>query len=134
MVQTLHNYRLICPGALLMRDGGVCEDCVGKAIPWPGVVRGCWRGRAQTAVVAAMLTFHRLLGTWSRQVDLYIALTEFARQKFIEGGLPADKIVVKPNFVHPDPVWASIEAILPFSWDGFRRKRALALCLQPGGD
>lgn len=104
VVQTLHNYRLICPGALLMRDGRVCEDCVGKAVPWPGVLHGCWRNsRAGTALVAAMLTFHRWLQTWEKQVDIYIALTEFARNKFIEGGLPAGKIVVKPNFVHPDP-------------------------------
>lgn len=50
-----------------------------------------------------MITTHRLLGTWTKAVDLYITLTEFARQKFIEGGLPGEKIVVKPNFVHPDP-------------------------------
>ncbi|HIQ01001.1 MAG TPA: glycosyltransferase family 1 protein, partial [Anaerolineales bacterium] len=103
VVQTLHNYRLICPGALLMRDGQVCEACLGKPVPWPGVVHGCWRGsRAQTAVVAGMLTVHRLMRTWTEQVDLYIALTEFARRKFIEGGLPAEKIVVKPNFVMSD--------------------------------
>lgn len=104
VVQTLHNYRLICPGALLMRDGRVCEDCIGKAVPWPGVLHGCWRGsRAQTAVVAGMLTVHRLLRTWTERVDVYIALTEFARRKFIEGGLPEEKILVKPNFVDPDP-------------------------------
>jgi glycosyltransferase involved in cell wall biosynthesis len=34
---------------------------------------------------------------------VFIALTEFARHKFIESGLPAEKIMVKPNFVHPDP-------------------------------
>jgi len=57
----------------------------------------------QTSVVAIMLTFHRMLKTWQRQVDIYIALTEFAKQKFIEGGIPAKKIFVKPNFVFPDP-------------------------------
>ncbi len=104
VVQTLHNYRLICPGALLMRDGRVCEDCMGKALPWPGVVHGCWReSRMGTAVVVAMLILHRLLKSWQKQVNVYIALTEFARRKFIEGGLPAEKIVVKPNFVAPDP-------------------------------
>ena len=50
-----------------------------------------------------MLTYHRARGTWSDQVDMYIALSEFAREKFIRGGLPADKIAVKPNFVYPDP-------------------------------
>ncbi len=104
VVQTLHNYRLICPGALLMRGGQVCEDCLGKALPWPGVVHGCWRhSRTQTAVVTALLTVHRMLKTWTEQVDVYIALTEFARRKFLEGGLPEEKIVRKPNFVYPDP-------------------------------
>ncbi len=102
-VLTLHNYRLLCANALLYRDGHVCENCLGH-LPWRGVVHGCYRGsRAASAVVASMLTVHRLLGTWTQKVDMYIALTEFARQKFIEGGLPADKIAVKPNFVHPDP-------------------------------
>jgi len=50
-----------------------------------------------------MLTVHRILKTWTKKIDLYIALTEFARQKYIKGGLPAEKIVVKPNFIYPDP-------------------------------
>jgi glycosyltransferase involved in cell wall biosynthesis len=50
-----------------------------------------------------MLTTHRALRTWTEVVDVYVALTEFARRKFIEGGLPAGKLVVKPNFVYPDP-------------------------------
>ena len=104
VVQTLHNYRLICPSALFFREGRVCEDCSGKAVPWPGVAHACYRGsRSSSAAVAAMLTAHRVLGTWSRAVDAYIGLTEFARQRFVRGGLPAEKIVVKPNFVHPDP-------------------------------
>jgi glycosyltransferase involved in cell wall biosynthesis len=104
VVQTLHNYRLLCPNALFFRDGGVCEDCVGKAVPWPGVLHKCYRGsRAASGVVAAMLTTHRVLRTWTEMVDVYIALTEFARRKFVEGGLPTEKMMVKPNFVYPDP-------------------------------
>ncbi len=104
VVQTLHNYRLLCPNALLFRDGRVCEDCLGKSVPYPGVVHACYRGsRAASGVVAAMLTAHRALGTWSEQIDLYIALTEFAKRKHVEGGLRADMITVKPNFVYPDP-------------------------------
>lgn len=103
VVQTLHNYRLICPNALCFRDGQPCEDCVGKFIPWPGVLHACYRqSRPASAAVATMLTVHRLLGTWANKVSVYIALTEFARQKFITGGLPAEKIVVKPNFA-PSP-------------------------------
>jgi glycosyltransferase involved in cell wall biosynthesis len=103
VVQTLHNYRLLCSAATFFRDGGVCEDCFGKTPPWPGVLHACYReSRAQTTVVAAMLTLHRWFKTWQEQVDIYVALTEFARRKFIEGGLPAEKILVKPNFVSPD--------------------------------
>ena len=104
VVQTLHNYRLLCPNALFFRDGGVCEDCMGKFVTWPGVVHKCYRGsRAASGLVTAMLTTHRALRTWTEVVDVYVALTEFARRKFIEGGLPAGKLIVKPNFVYPDP-------------------------------
>ena len=101
VVMTLHNYRLLCVNALLFRNGRVCEECLGR-LPWRGVLHGCWRGRPESAVVVAMLALHRAIGTWDI-VDRFIALTDFARRKFIEGGLPAEKIVVKPNFVHPDP-------------------------------
>ena len=104
VVQTLHNFRLLCPGGALFRSGYVCEDCLGKPIPWRSVTHKCYRGsRAASAAVAAMLTVHRALGTWRNEVDVYIALTEFARRKLVEGGLPGDKIAVKSNFAEPDP-------------------------------
>lgn len=99
-VQTLHNYRLVCPGALLLRDGAVCERCLGRAVAWPAVVHACYRGsRGASAAVAGMNAVHRALGTWSRKVDRYIALTPFAKSVFVKGGLPAARIAVKPNFV-----------------------------------
>lgn len=99
VVQTLHNFRLMCLSALYLRDAKVCEDCAGK-LPWRGVVHGCYRGsRPASAVLAGMLTLHRGLGTYQNKVARYIALNEFCRGKFIEGGLPSDRIVVKPNFV-----------------------------------
>jgi glycosyltransferase involved in cell wall biosynthesis len=104
VVQTLHNYRLVCPAATFLRDGRLCEDCLGRAIAWPAVAHGCYRGsRPASAAVAAMLGTHRLFRTWKTKVDAYIALSEFARKKHIAGGLPADRLVVKPNFIHPDP-------------------------------
>jgi glycosyltransferase involved in cell wall biosynthesis len=100
VIQTLHNYRLLCPNALFFRDGKVCEDCLGKAIPYPGVLHGCYRdSKVASGGVATMLSVHRILNTWVKKVDLYIVLTEFARQKFIAGGFPAEKIVIKPNFI-----------------------------------
>jgi glycosyltransferase involved in cell wall biosynthesis len=104
VVQTLHNYRLLCPAATFFRDGRPCERCQEKKVPWPGVRYACYRGsRAATGTVAAMVAIHRVLGTWTDMVDLYIALSHFAKDKFIAGGLPAAKIVVKPSFVYPDP-------------------------------
>lgn len=104
VVQTLHNYRLVCPNALLFRNGAPCRDCVGKAFALPGIVHGCYRGnRAATAVVATMTAVHRLLGTWAHRVALYIAPTHFARQVLLGAGLPPEKVVVKPHFVDPDP-------------------------------
>jgi glycosyltransferase involved in cell wall biosynthesis len=103
VVQTLHNYRLFCPGANFSRDGRTCEDCIGGSF-WKGVQHGCYRNsRVQTAPVALMLYVHHARKTWHRMVDCYIALTGFARNKFIQAGLPADKIVIKPNCVDPDP-------------------------------
>jgi glycosyltransferase involved in cell wall biosynthesis len=104
VIQTLRNYRLICPNGLFFRAGKVCEDCMGLAIPYPGVVHRCYRDNfVASSGVAAMVSVHRLLQTWQHQVTLFIALTNFARSKFIQAGFPADKIVVKPNFVAPDP-------------------------------
>lgn len=103
VVQTLHNYRLICPAAGLFRDGHVCEECIEHSL-WRGVRHGCYRGsRIATGTVALMLAVHRFRHTWDEKVQSYIALTEFARSKFVDGGLPAEKLFVKPNFVYPDP-------------------------------
>jgi glycosyltransferase involved in cell wall biosynthesis len=104
VIQTLHNYRLLCPSATFYRDGRPCEDCLRKTPPWPGVMHACYRSsRAQTAVVVAMLTAHRSRRTWSRDIDRFIAPTEFVRSKFLEGGVPPERIIVKPNFVDVAP-------------------------------
>jgi glycosyltransferase involved in cell wall biosynthesis len=103
VVQTLHNYRLLCAGAELYRDGKVCEECLDHSV-LRGVRYGCYQGsRLGTAVLTLMVTAHRRMRTWSNLVDCYVTLTEFSRRKMIAGGLPADRIRVKPNFVLPDP-------------------------------
>lgn len=104
VVQALRNYRLLCAGAYLMRDGRPCEECIGRAVPWPAVVHGCYRdSTAASAAVAAMQMLHRALGTWRRTVDAFFTLTEFARGKFVAGGFPAERVHVKHNCVQPDP-------------------------------
>jgi glycosyltransferase involved in cell wall biosynthesis len=99
VVQTLHNYRLVCPAGTLLRNGQPCELCVGT-VPWRAVQFSCYRGsRLQSLGLASVLTVHRGAGTWTHQVDAYIALTEFARRIFLRGGLPADRIFLRPNSV-----------------------------------
>jgi glycosyltransferase involved in cell wall biosynthesis len=104
VVQTLHNYRLMCPSAVCYRSGHVCTECVGRPIAWPAIRHACYRGsRAASAAVVTMLSVHRLAGTWQRRTSVYIALTAMARRMFIDAGLPAEKLVLKPHFVDPDP-------------------------------
>lgn len=104
VVHTLHNYRLLCANGILFRNGTVCEDCIGTTLRAPGVIHGCYRdSRAGSAVVTAGMLSHWAAGTWHKAVDTFVALTEFARSKLIEGGLPQQKIVVKPNFLEYDP-------------------------------
>jgi glycosyltransferase involved in cell wall biosynthesis len=103
VVQTLHNYRLLCPSGNLFRDGHVCEECVSHS-PLRSIVHGCYHdSRLASAAVAGMLTVHRLLNTWAEQVDLFLVCTEFARRKFIDKGFDEARIRVKPNFLAPDP-------------------------------
>lgn len=108
VVQTLHNYRLMCPSGTFSRNGRACEDCMNRPFPWPSVVHGCYRGSAVgSAVVGMMLAVNSAVGTWDRKVDAYIVLTEFMRQKFLKGGFAANKLHVKPNFLDPDPQMGS---------------------------
>ena len=97
VVLSLHNYRLLCPAGTFLRNGHVCEDCVSHSLA-RGVVHGCYRGsRVQTLTVATMLAIHRRLGTWTRCVDAFIALTSFMKEKMVAGGLPAERIHVRHN-------------------------------------
>ncbi len=103
VVAALRNFRLACLNGLLFRDGRVCEDCLGR---WPlwGVWYRCYRkSRAASAATAGMLLAHRTLGTWRRAVDVYVVPSAFAKRKLAEAGLDPSRLVVKPNFVHPDP-------------------------------
>lgn len=100
VIQTLHNYRVFCAQGMAFREGRTCESCLNKPFAWPGILHACYRGsRLATSGIVARNFLHHHLSTWHSQVDFYIALTEFSRQKFIQAGLPSRKIIVKPNFV-----------------------------------
>lgn len=100
VVQTVHNYRQVCSSGLYFRDGQICHDCRGRALGVPAIVHRCYRGsRAQSALMATTLAVHR--PTW-RSVDRFIALTSAVADHLRDYGIPADRIVVKPNAI-PDP-------------------------------
>jgi glycosyltransferase involved in cell wall biosynthesis/ubiquinone/menaquinone biosynthesis C-methylase UbiE len=103
VVQTLHNYRLLCPSGAFFRDGNICQECLSHGVS-RSVRYGCYRNsRPATVAVALMLAFHNRLKTWVEMVDKYIAPTDFVRQKYVEAGVPGGKITVKPHFVRLDP-------------------------------
>ncbi|WP_121971345.1 glycosyltransferase family 4 protein [Leptolyngbya sp. BC1307] len=104
VVQTLHNYRLLCPNALFFREGRVCEDCLGSRLKLPSIIHGCYRGdRIATSAVATMVGVHSLIGTWANAVDIFIAYSQFTIDKLVQGGIPSKKIEFKTNFLYPVP-------------------------------
>lgn len=102
VVQTLHNYRLVCANGIFLREGRPCEECAVRG-PWRAVRYGCWRGsRLATAVWAEATAAQRRWGSWLACVDRFVAPSAFAKRKLAAAGLPAERIAVKPNPV-PDP-------------------------------
>lgn len=103
VVQAIRNYRLFCPAGTLYRDGQICTDCVGKAVAYPAVLHGCYRGsRSGSAVLAGMNTYHRVQQTWTRRVDAFFTPSETARTACADANFPTEKMHVRSNFVYPD--------------------------------
>jgi len=103
VVMTVHNYRLICANALLLRNNRPCELCVPHRFPSYGVRFKCYRhSMAASAMVVAITGTHKVKGTWKNMVDRYIFLTDFAKSRFIGSSLKvgSEKMTVKPNFVN----------------------------------
>lgn len=100
VVLTLHNYRPLCVNGQFVRDGLVCETCLNRRVPWPGVVHRCYRDSfTYSSAMTVIQTMPRIVGTWWRDVDLFIAPSDFLRRKYIAAGFPAARIAVKPYFV-----------------------------------
>lgn len=116
MVQTLHNFRLTCPGSTLMRNGKICENCLGKPFALSGIIHRCYRDSVSASAVSAIMhAYRRARGSWTELVDQYIVLTDHSRQKFIQAGLPADRLTTKPNFVRPDPGFHDPQSRQPYA-------------------
>lgn len=114
-VMTLHNYRVFCAAAILLRRGLICSECLDRKTVLPALRYGCYRGsRLATLPLAANIALHRAVGTWSGMVDAFITMTDFQRQKVVEAGLPRDLVYVKPPCYSDPP--------LPLSWNNRERK------------
>ncbi|QBG49275.1 glycosyltransferase family 1 protein [Verrucomicrobia bacterium S94] len=105
VVQSVRNYRLFCLNAFFHREGKICELCFNKTFAWPGIKYACYRdSKLASFVVASMqFTHHHILRSFSKKVDYFIALSAFVKTKLLEAGIPQERIIVKPNFVNPDP-------------------------------
>lgn len=98
-VQTIHNFRLLCPGAVFYREGHVCEDCLKHGLGC-AVKNRCYRGsRVQTLACVINTKIHRMTGIY-RYLN-YICLTEFTRNKLLcLKGIDSEKVYIKPNFTY----------------------------------
>lgn len=121
VVQTLHNFRMVCPNGLLFRQGKICEECIEKGLGC-ALKHKCYRDSfLQTFVSCAILKIHRFFETYGK-VN-YIALTEFNKEKLLEVNrknriLPADKIWIKPHFTFSFPIEIPKEEINQFLYVG----------------
>lgn len=101
-VLTLHNYRLLCPAAIPMRNGCVCTECIDGRTVVPAVRYRCYRDSfSATLPLALNVAFNRWRGTWQNDIERFIALSDFQREVLVGGGIPRSKIAVKPNFYPP---------------------------------
>jgi len=99
IIQTLHDFRYLCPIAFLMRSGEICDECKDGAF-LKSVEYGCFKGsKLQSIPIALMLKLHWYLNTFKKQIDGYICLTESQRKIFLDAGFDERKLFMKPNFV-----------------------------------
>lgn len=109
IVQTLHNYRIACPGAFFLRDGKVCEKCIGGNF-MHSIVHKCYKNSYIGSLSLASMDYvHKMIGTWNKKIDRIICLTNFAKNKFVQFGLNESIITVKPNFVESRGVSVSLK-------------------------
>jgi glycosyltransferase involved in cell wall biosynthesis len=100
VIMTAHNYRLICPNALMFIDNKICKDCLGKTIPYPAIFKRCYRDSiSATTITVSMLGVHNVLNTWKSKIDGIICISEFVKKQLMAGGFDEKKLHIKYNFV-----------------------------------
>jgi len=104
LIMTLHNYRLICPSAQLRVGASVCLQCIEEKYFFPSLRNKCFRGSwLMTFPLMLSSNIHKLLDTWNKRVDRFIALTEFQKSMMVAGGINGEKISVRPNYFTGTP-------------------------------
>tara|TARA_R110000868_G_C10963488_1_gene768777 strand:+ start:5046 stop:6221 length:1176 start_codon:yes stop_codon:yes gene_type:complete len=99
VVHTLHNFRAICPTAILMWKGKVVEKSISSSSSWWTLSKKVYKNSfLGTFFLILMVEINKKIGTWSTAVDGYIALTDFSKKKYVSAGWPEDRIYIKPNF------------------------------------
>lgn len=99
VIMTVHNFRLICPTGLFMRDNRPCELCLEKGNEWGCVRYNCEHSILKSVGYAARNAVARLRRHYVDCVDCFACITDFQRRKLIAAGFPAEKIVVIPNSI-----------------------------------
>ena len=98
-VTTLHNYRLVAPCSQLLRNDHVCEKCVGKN-PWRIMFYRCYRSEFMANWLRYRVYYSgKKKYDWLKNIDAFIALTDFAKKLFIRSGVPQERIHVKGNSI-----------------------------------
>lgn len=107
-VFTVHNYRLFCLNGFFFYNNETCFDCHQQKSFRRGIERKCFQSSALSSRALAMATdFHRHTGTWKKYVDQFLVLNPLQKQMLTETGISAEKIMMKPNFLHETEAPAS---------------------------
>ena len=131
VVMTIHNFRLMCPTGLFMRDGRPCELCLQKGNEWGCVRYNCEHSILKSIGYAARNAVARIRRHYMDCVDVFACITDFQRRKLIEAGFPAEKRIVIPNSVDvPDNVAFSLGGYVAYSGRISREKGVLTLSPQ----
>ncbi|MDD5013950.1 MAG: glycosyltransferase family 4 protein [Atribacterota bacterium] len=103
VVQTLHNYRFLCPLGILYRNGKVCRECLDKGLLMSLKYKCGRKSKLWTIAMLAVLKIHHRINTFKKLINTYIALSNFSKQQFVNAGFDENKITVKSNFINFDP-------------------------------
>ncbi len=97
IVMSLHDFKLVCPNYTFLRDGQVCEECEGKHF-YKAIKYKCVKDSYLKSTISAVeMHLHKLFKIYERNIDRFIVLSQFSKERFVRYGLPEEKIILLPN-------------------------------------